>query len=90
MQLIYDLFECLLNHVIPVWGSTSQTYLDKLISYQNEAVKIITKAIWNDSLSYLLSDVSVLKLAKIYQLKVAKIMHCIDQQKYSISLVKYF
>ena len=36
------------------------------------------------------SQLGVLKLAKIYQLEVAKIMHRIDTKKHPPCLVKYF
>ena len=49
MQLYHALIECHLIYAIPVWGSTFQSYFDKLNTYQNKAVKTISKAIWNDS-----------------------------------------
>ena len=36
------------------------------------------------------SELGVLKLAKIYQLEVAKIMHRIDKKKHPLCLVTYF
>ena len=83
MQLHHALIECHLIYAIPVWGSTCQTYFNKLIFCQNKAVKIIAEAKWNDFTSPLYSELGVLELAKIYQLEVAKIMHRIDTKKTS-------
>ena len=73
--------------------STFQTYFDKLITNQNKAVKTIAKAKLSDSPSALYlalyNKLVVLKLAKIYQLEVAKIMHRIDTKKHPPFLVKY-
>ena len=71
LQLYHALIECHLIYAIPVWGSTSQTYSGKLISYQNKAVKTVAKAKWNDSPSPLYNELRVLKPAKIHQLEVA-------------------
>ena len=78
LQFYHALIDCHLIYAIPAWGSTFHTYFDKLIAYQNKAVKTIAKAKWNDSSSPLYSKLGILKLAKICQLEVAKIMHRID------------
>ena len=49
LQLYHVLIERHLINAIPEWGSTFQTYFDKLIDYQNNATKTIAKAKWNDS-----------------------------------------
>ena len=90
MQLYHALIDCHLTYAIPVWGSTFHSYFDKLIAYQNKAVKIIAKAKWNDSPSPLYNKLGILKLDKIYQLEVAKIMHRIDPKKHPPSLARYF
>ena len=82
LQLYHAVIKHHLRQVISVWGSTFQTYFDELISYQNKALKtIIAKAKWNNSPSPLYSKLGGLKLAKTYQLEVAKIMNRIDTKK---------
>ena len=73
-----------------IWVSTFKTYFDRLCTYQNKAVKTIAIAKWNESPTPLCYELGVLKVAKIYQLEVAKIMHRIDTKKHPPSLVKYF
>ena len=90
LQLYHALIECHIIYAIPVWSSTFQTYFDKLITYQNKSVKTIRKDKWNDSPSPLYNKLGILKLAKIYQLEVAKIMHGTDTNKHPPSRVKYF
>ena len=65
------------------------SYFDKLIAYQNKSVKTIAKATWNDFVSPLYNKLGILKLAKIHQLEVAKVMHCINAKKHPPSLI-YF
>ena len=48
-RLYHALIECHLIYAIPECGSTFQTYLDKLIAYQNKAVKTIANGKWNNS-----------------------------------------
>ena len=83
LQLYRALIDCHLIYAIPVLGSTFHTYFDKLITYQKKAVKIIAKSKWNDSPSPLYNELGVLRLSKIYQLEVAKIMLRIDTKKAS-------
>ena len=90
LQLYHALIYYHLIYAIPVWGSTFHTYFDKLIAYLNKAVKTIAKAKWNDSPSPRYNELGILKLAKIYQLEVAKIMHRIDTKKHPPSLIRYF
>ena len=90
MQLYRALIDCHLIYAIPVWGSTFHIYFEKLIAYQNKTVKAIAKAKWNDSPSPLYNELGLLKLAKIYQLEVAKIMHHIDTKKHPPSSIRYF
>ena len=90
MHLYRALIDWHLIYTIPAWASTFHTYFDKLIAYQNKAVKTIAKAKWNDSPSPLYNQLSILKLAKIYQLEVATVMHRIDTKKHPPSLARYF
>ena len=90
LQLYHALIDCHLIYAITAWGSTFHTYFDKLIAYQNKAMKTIAKAKWNDSPSPLCNQLGMLKLAKIYQLEVAKVMHRIDTKKHPPSLARYF
>ena len=80
LQLYHALIltECHLIYAILVCGSTFQIYIDQLFIYQNKAVKTIDKAKWNDSPSPLYNELGMLKLAKIYELEVTKIMLSID------------
>ena len=93
MQIYQVIIECHLIYAISAWGSTFQTYSDKLISYQSKAVKTIAKATWNDSPSslYLVySELDVLKVATSYELEDAKITQHIDTKKHHLLLGKYF
>jgi len=54
LQLYHALIFSHLAYAIPVWGDSYKTYLRKIVTLQNKAVKIITGTNWNCSanLSY--------------------------------------
>ena len=47
-SLYYALFPCHIQYGIITWGSTYKTYLKKLATLQNKAVKIVGNGAWND------------------------------------------
>ena len=47
-SLYYALFHCHIQYGIITWSSTYKTYLKKLATLQNKAVKIVGNGTWND------------------------------------------
>ena len=47
----YSLIHTHLLYGLPVWGSTHPSYLKKLITLQNKAVKLIGGGLYNDKAS---------------------------------------
>ena len=58
-----------------IWGSTFPTYLKKLITLQNKAVKFICAAKFYDSSSPYYKRLKILKLTDLYKLEVGKFIH---------------
>ena len=48
LQLYYSIFNSYLQHGITIWGSTFKSYLKKLNTLQNKAVKILAGESWRE------------------------------------------
>ena len=48
-SLYYALFHCHIQYGIITWSSTYKTYLKKLATLQNKAVKIVGNGTWNNN-----------------------------------------
>ena len=57
------------------WGSTFSTYIKKLITLQNKAVKFICATKFCDSFSPYYKRLKILKLTDLYKLEVGKFIH---------------
>ena len=75
-----------------VWGSTFPSYLKKLNSIQNKAVKLIGGVNYLDRATPYYSKLNILKLPDLYKLETAKFvfrfMHNTLPQSFSESFVK--
>ena len=58
-----------------IWGSTFPTYIKKLITLQNKAVKFIRAAKFDDSFSPYYKRLKIVKLKDFYKLEVGKFIH---------------
>ena len=60
---------------IPVWVGTFKSYLSRIATLQNNAVKIISGANYQESANPYYKDLNILKAVDLYELEVAKLMH---------------
>jgi len=58
-----------------VWGSTFPTYLAKLSSLQNKAVKLIGGGAFCDNATPSVQKLNVLKLPDLYKLETGKLIN---------------
>ena len=76
-----------------VWMSTYKSYLNKLTSLQNRALKLITNNITHNqhpARTSLYKQLEILKVADLYSYKVASFMHKFSNNKLLSSFSKYF
>ena len=75
-----------------IWGSTFPSYLKKLNSIQNKAVKLIGRGNYLDRVTPYYSKLNILKLPDLYKLETAKFvyrfMHNTLPQSFSDLFVK--
>jgi len=87
LQLYHVLFYPHLLYAIPMWGSTYKTYLQKISTLQNRAVKTITHTDWKSSPNPSYHSLNILKLDQLCKLEVSNIMHSLyfNQHPYNLS-----
>ena len=89
MQLYHALIHPHLLYAIPM-NSTYKSYLHKFSILQNKAVKIVTKTKWNSSAIPLYTNLTVLKLNKLYQYEVGKLIYNSYHKQYPYNLNQHF
>ena len=77
LKLYHAILHSYLLYALPVWGSTDKTYLQKLVSLQNKALKFIAGAQLNDSVGPIYRKLEVLSFHRLYQFEVAQITHSV-------------
>ena len=60
---------------LPIWGSTYESYINKLQVLQNKAIRIITNSHWQSPITPQYRKLKVLKIADLYTYEIAKLMH---------------
>ena len=90
LKLYHALLHFHLIYALPVWGATYKTYLQKLVSAQNKALKIIAGAQLNDSVGPIYQELNILSFHKLYQFKVAKITHSVCTKNFPHNLSQYY
>ena len=74
-SLYYALFHCHIQYGIITWSSTYKTYLKKLVTLQNKAVKIVGNGIWNDRATPYYAKLKILKLQDLVKLETAAFVY---------------
>ena len=74
-NLYYSLIHPHLLYGIIIWGNTYKTYLKRLTTLQNRAVKISVGAHWRDNTANCFVQLQVLKLTELFTHEVAKFMY---------------
>ena len=90
LQLYYALIYPHLFYAIPIWGSAYKSYLHRISILQNKAVKIAPQTKWNSCANPSYTNAKVLKLSKLYQYEVGKIMYNLYHKQHPYRLNQHF
>ena len=90
LQLYYALVPPLLLYGIIIWGATYPTYLQKLKSLQNRAIRAIVSAHFRDSVNPYYSQLKILQIDDLLKFEVAKFVYGSLHNKTPNSFHKYF
>ena len=74
-KLYYTLVHSHLLYGLLVWGNTYPTYLSKLITLQNKALRIVTKSGWYQNVLPLYQKFNLWNLQNLHKFETAKFMH---------------
>ena len=75
LQLCYALVHPLQVYGIIIWGATYPTYLQKLKSLQNRAIRAIVGAHFRDSVNPYYSQLKTLQIDDLFKFEVAKFVY---------------
>ena len=89
-SLYYALFHCHILCGIITWSSTYKTYLKKLVSLQNKAVKILGNGTWNDRATPYYVKLKILKLQDLVKLETAAFVYNYKSEKLPSTFRNYF
>jgi len=79
-----------LLYALPIWGSAYQSQLQKLITLQNKAIKLIGGGYPREMVTPFYSQLKVLKLPDLFKLEVGKLVHDHFQNKLPNNLSNLF
>ena len=75
LELDYASVRPSLQYGMIVWGATYPTYLQKLKSLQNRAVRAVVGAQFRDSVSPYYSQLKILQIDDLFEFEVAKFVY---------------
>ena len=90
LKIYYALIHSQLMYGLPIWGSTFPSYINKLKSLQNKAVKTIGGGSSLESPTKFFNKFSILKLNDLFKMEVAKIVHSHFTNNLPSKLSKFF
>ena len=73
--LYYSLVHPHLQYGITLWGGSHSSYVNKLITLQKKAIRLVNKVNYNDHTNPLFISSRILKLPDLYTLEIAKYMY---------------
>ena len=89
-SLYYALFHCHIQYGIITWSSTYKTYLKKLATLQNKAVKIVGNGTWNDRATPYYAKLKILKLQDLVKLETAAFVYSYKSGQLPPTFQNYF
>ena len=90
LLLYYALVHPHLVYRLPIWGCTFETYLSKLQTLQNKAIRIITNSDLRTPITPKYRNLKILKITELYTFKIAKLMHQHSKNFLPLSFSTFF
>ena len=75
LQVYYALVHPVLLHGIIMWGTTYSTYLQKLKSLLNRAIRTVVGAHFRDSVNTYYCQLKMLQIDDLFEFEVAKFLY---------------
>ena len=90
LQLYHALIHPLLTYGIVVWGSTYPSYLSKLKTLQNKAVRIVSGSHYRDEANPIYKKLEVLQIHDLYTYETVKFVYSCFYNLAPIPFIDFF
>ena len=90
LQLYYALVHPFLSYVIITWGATYPTYIKRLKSLQNRAIRAVARCHYRDEVKLFYNQFRILQIDDLFKYEIAKFVHCNITNKTPNSFRNYF
>ena len=90
LQLYYALVHPLLSYGIIIWGDTYPTYIKRLKSLQNRAIRVVARCHYRDEVTLFYNQLRILQIDDLLKYEIAKFVHCNLTNKTLNSFRNYF
>ena len=90
LQLYYALVHSLLSYGINIWGATYPTYIKRLKSLQNRAIRAVARCHYRDEVKLSYNQFKILQIDDLLKYEIAKFVHCNITNKTPKSFCNYF
>ena len=77
LQLYYALVHPFLSYGIIIWGATYPTYIKRLKSLQNRAIRAVARFHYRDQVKLFYNQLRILQIDDLLKYDIAKFIHCI-------------
>ena len=90
LQLYHALVYPFLSYGLIIWGSTYPTYIKRLKSLQNQAVRAVARCHYRDDVKPYYFKFNILQLDDLFKHEIAKFVYCYLTNKTPNSFRNYF
>ena len=90
LQLYYSTFHSYLQYSIIIWGSTFKSYLKRLNTLQNKAVKTLAGGSWRERVTPFYAKLKIKKIRDMCLLELALFMFKFQAKQLPSNLPDYF
>ena len=90
LQLYYALVHPFLFYGIIIWGATYSTYIKRLKSLQNRAIRAVARCHYRDEVKLFYNQFRILQIDDLLKYEIAKFVHCNITNKTPNLFCNYF
>ena len=90
LQLYYASVHPFLSYGIIIWGATYLTYIKRLKSLENRAIRAVARCHYRDEIKLFYNQFRILQIDDLLKYEIAKFIHCSITNKTPNSFRNYF
>ena len=90
LSLYHAIFNSHMTFGLPIWGNTTENYLQRIFVLQEKAIRAISFSVFNDHSAPIFKNLNILKLKDQYNYQLASLLWDLDHETLPVSLSSYF